>query len=89
MNRVSDAVRSTHNQDGAVVLDIQHGRILRLNTTASLIFDRLQQGQTDSQIIDEVCREFRVSQEIAQADLAEFLNSLAQQGLVQTPETYQ
>jgi hypothetical protein len=90
-NRVSDAVRSTHNQDGAVVLDILHGRVLRLNTTASLIFYRLQQGQTNSQIVDEMCREFCVSREIAQADLAEFLDSLARQGLVQgqTAERYQ
>jgi len=73
------------------VLDIQHGRVLRLNTTASLIFDRLQQGQTNSQIVDDICREFRVSREIAQADLAEFLDSLARQGLVQnqTAERYQ
>ena len=43
MYRVPDTVRSTYGQDGAIVLDVQRGQILRLNSTASLIFQRLQQ----------------------------------------------
>jgi Coenzyme PQQ synthesis protein D (PqqD) len=82
MYRVSARVRSTRNQDGAIVLDIPHGRILRLNTTASLIFESLQQARTESQIIDALVREFNISQEIAQTDVRQFLESLDQHGLV-------
>jgi hypothetical protein len=82
MYRVSAKVRSTRNQDGAILLDIPHGRILRLNTTASLIFENLQQTRTESQIIDTLVREFNISQEIARADVRQFLESLDQYGLV-------
>jgi hypothetical protein len=82
MRIVSKGVRSTRNQDGTVVLDIERGRILRLNTTASSIFERLQQGQTESQIVDGICQEFRISSEIVQADVGEFLTSMEQAGLI-------
>ena len=82
MYRVSARVRSTRNQDGTIVLDIPHGRILRLNTTASLIFENLQQERTESQIIDTLVREFNISQEIARTDVRQFLESLDQHGLV-------
>ena len=90
MYRVSTGVRSTQNQDGTIVLDIQRGRLLRLNVTGSLIFERLQQGQTESQIIDKIGQEFRVSRETAQSDVGEFLKSMEQVGLVHndTPEVH-
>lgn len=88
MFRVSETLRITHGQDGSVVLDIRHGRMLRLNTTGSLIFKRLQEGQTESQIIDEISQEFCICYEIVQTDVSEFLKSLEQPGFVHnnTPE---
>lgn len=88
MRAISQGVRSTRNQDGTVVLDIERGRILRLNITASSIFERVQRGQTESQIVDGICQEFRVSSEVVQADVEEFLKSMEQEGLIyhDTPE---
>jgi hypothetical protein len=82
MYKVSNGVRSTQNQDGTIVLDIERGRMLRLNLTGALIFERLQQGQTESQIINGISQEFRVSHHIAQADVGEFLKSMEEAGLL-------
>ena len=84
MYRLSETVRSTHDQDGAIVLDIKRGRMLRLNVTASLIFERLRQGQGQSQIVEGVAQQFGISREIVRADVTEFLKLLEQQGLVDT-----
>jgi len=88
MYKVSNRVRSTQSQDGTIVLDIERGRMLRLNLTGSLIFERLQRGQTESQIVDGISQEFRVSQDIAQTDVGEFLKSMEQAGLIRkdTPQ---
>jgi len=88
MYKVSNRVRSTQSQDGTIVLDIERGRMLRLNLTGSLIFERLQRGQTESQIADGISQEFRVSQDIAQTDVGEFLKSMEQAGLIRkdTPQ---
>ena len=88
MYKVSNGVRSTQNQDGTIVLDIERGRMLRLNSTGSLIFERLQRGQTESQIIDRISQEFRISHDIAQTDVGKFLKTMEQAGLVRndTPQ---
>jgi len=82
MYRVSDGVRSTQNQDGTIILDIQRGRVLRLNVTASLIFQWLQQGQTESDIIEKISQQFCISREVAQIDVAELLKSMLEARLV-------
>lgn len=87
MYRVSDTVRSTHGQDGAIVLDVQRGQIVRLNLTGSLIFQRLERGETVARIVDGISRDFCTSRESVQTDVTSFLKSLSEQGLVCTSDT--
>jgi hypothetical protein len=87
MYTVSKAVRTTHGQDGAVVLDIQRGRVLRLNATASFILEHLQRGEPELQIIEEFCEYFCISREVGQPDIDECLISMEQVGLVHNDAT--
>ena len=82
MYKVCETVRANHGRDGAVVLDIQRGRVLRLNITGSFIFQRLQHGDPESAIIDGMSQRFCVSRDIAKTDVNEFLNSMEQEGLI-------
>jgi hypothetical protein len=82
MYKVCETVRANHGTDGGVLLDIQRGRVLRLNITASFIFERLQHGDPESTIIEGMSRRFCVSRDIAEADVNEFLNSMKQEGLI-------
>ena len=84
MYTVSKTVRTTHGQDGAVVLDIQQGRMLRLNVTGSFIFEHLERGESESQIIEGLSQRFCISRDVAQADVGDFLKSIEQEGLVHT-----
>ena len=82
MYKVPNTVRASHGQDGSVVLDIQQGRMLRLNLTGSFILTQLERGEGESQIIDGFGQHFCVSRDVAQTDVAEFLNALKKEGLV-------
>jgi hypothetical protein len=84
MYRVCETVRANHGPDGAVVLDIQRGRVIRLNITGSFIFERLQQGDPESAIVDGMSQRFCVSRDIAKMDVNEFLNSMEQEGLIRS-----
>lgn len=64
------------------MLDIRDGRMLRLNMTGSLIFKRIEEGKTESQIIDGISREFGTRLEVVRTDVGEFLRSLEQQGFI-------
>lgn len=86
MYRVSDTVRSTHNQDGAIVLDVREGQMFNLNFVGSRILERLESGSTDSGIVDEIRREFGVSRELAENDVHEFLQTLKKCHLIEEQE---
>ena len=82
MYRIPESVRSTQTQDGAIILAIHTGQVLRLNTTGSLIFERLKDGVTESEIIDSISQQFGVSSTIATQDVREFLKELEELGLL-------
>jgi hypothetical protein len=76
MYRVSATVRSTHNQDGAIVLDVRQGQVFNLNFVGSRILEFLKTGSTESAIVDQISREFGISRDIADNDVREFLQNL-------------
>lgn len=86
MYRVSDTVRSTHNQDGAIVLDVRQGQMFNLNFVGSRILELLKSGSTESAIVDEISREFDVSCDLAEKDVREFLQNLKKCHLVEEHE---
>ena len=82
MYEVSAGVRSTRSEDGAILLDLTRGQVLRLNSTGSLVFEYLRQGQTEAQIVDRLNRDFPVSERILRSDVREFIQALAQKKLI-------
>ena len=86
MYRLSNTVRSTHNQDGAIVLDIRRGQMFNVNFVGSRILELLKTGSTESEIVDQVSNEFSVSRDLAQNDVREFLQRLKQSHLVEEHE---
>jgi hypothetical protein len=87
MYRVSNALRSTHNQDGAIVLDVRQGQMFNLNLVGSQILELLKNGSTQSEIVHEIGREFSVGRELAENDVLEFLQNLKKCHLVEERES--
>jgi len=80
--KLSGQVRSTHNQDGAVVLDIRQGQMFRLNLVGSRMVELLKQGYSEAQIAEQVSRQFNAPREIVENDLREFLAHLERNHLL-------
>ena len=83
MYRVSDAVRSIHGQDGAIVLDIRQGQMFNLNFVGSQIFELLKNESAQPMIVDEIVREFGVGRDRAEKEVQEFLETLMQMRLIE------
>lgn len=82
MYRVSSTVRSTHNEDGAIVLDIRQGQMFNLNFVGSRILELLKNGTAESAIVDRISQEFDVSRDIAKQDVRELIEALKEHELV-------
>lgn len=86
MYQVSKGVRSTHGQDGAIVLDIQQGQMFNLNFVGSRILELLKIGSPESAMVDQISCEFGVSRDLAENDVREFLQNLKKCHLVEEQE---
>jgi len=84
MYRVAEGVRSTHGQDGAIVLDIRQGQMFNLNLVASRILQLLERGSAEPEIVEEIIREFGVSRHLAENDVQEFLQTLRKYQLLES-----
>jgi len=87
MYKVSEGIRSTHGQDGAIVLDIRQGQMFNLNFVGSRILELLESGATEPAIVDEISQKFEVSRDVAESDVREFIESLKQHHLLEDPGT--
>ena len=83
MYKVSEGIRSTHGQDGAIVLDIRQGQMFNLNFVGSRILELLETGATESAVVEEISSKFEVSTEIAESDVREFIESLKRHHLLE------
>ena len=87
MYRVAEGVRSTHSQDGAIVLDIHQGQMFNLNLVGSRILELLETGATQAAIVNEISHKFEISKEIAEGDVREFIESLKLHHLLEDSES--
>ena len=86
MYRVSATVRSTHNQDGAIVLDVRQGQMFNLNFVGSRILELIKSSSTESAVVDQISREFNISRDLAENDVREFLQNLKKCHLLEEHE---
>ena len=82
--KLSAQVRSTHSQDGAVVLDILHGEMFRLNFVGSRMLELLEQGFTEAQIAQKIAIEFEAEPQIIAQHLRAFIAHLETQRLIES-----
>ena len=87
MMKISEHVRTTITQDGAVLMNIKGGSMLTLNPTGSIIWQRLSEGHAPAQIAAQLASEFGISQEQASADVNEFLEQLEAHQLIESGES--
>lgn len=82
MVRFSDTIRRVSSADGAIVLDLCRGTMLRLDRMGSKILDLLEQGVSPAKIAEQVSAECDVPIEVVQNDLRHFMQSLQIHGVI-------
>ncbi len=74
--KLSTQVRSTHDRDGAVVLDILRGQMFRANLVGSRILELLRHGYTEPEITEKIAIEFCTEPGAIAAEVQGFLAQL-------------
>lgn len=75
-------LRAIANQDGAVILDTNAGRITTLNSTGAYVWRALERGEAIGTIAESLARETGEPIEAVKVDLADFIDALKNQNLL-------
>jgi len=82
MHRSAPNLRSFVDLDGAAILDIENGSIIRLNPTGGFIWQALQRGEEARDIIQRLCAEADVAPEVVSTEVQAFIGDLRRNGLL-------
>jgi hypothetical protein len=66
-----------------VALDATGSEYFSANATGASLWKRLEQGATQEELVEELCRRYRVEREEAEADVHAFLEQLSAEGLLE------
>jgi DNA-binding CsgD family transcriptional regulator len=87
MPPIRNRLRSVETPDGSVVLNVENGKMFRLNPMGMRILSLLSQGVPTDRISEEISREFGVDLETVREDVRNFFMSLNDSGLVDSDVT--
>jgi len=80
-------LRSVDTPDGSVVLNVENGKMFRLNPIGMRILSLLNQGVPTDRISEEISRDYGVDLETVREDVRNFFTSLNDRGLVGSDAT--
>jgi hypothetical protein len=69
-------LRSVVDRDGAVILDMERNAISTLNLTGAYVWERLQQGKSADEIVEDLARETGAEVSVVDRDIHTFLEEL-------------
>jgi Coenzyme PQQ synthesis protein D (PqqD) len=76
MLTISRSARLSKSSDGGILLDVDRGLVFSLNPVGNRIVELLQDKNDATHLANAIRQEFRISQEIARNDVADFLTAL-------------
>lgn len=75
------ALQLLTSEDGCVLLDIEHDRILKLNSVAAEMLTELSGGKTELQVANRLSLKYQVSEQRVTADVAALKRRIADLGI--------
>lgn len=80
--RLADGLAWQTVDGEGVLMDLERGRVLGLNSAAALVLAQLEQRAGEDAIVARLCARFDVPEVLARADLSAFLADLQARGLL-------
>jgi hypothetical protein len=85
-SKVSPSVRSSITEDGAVLIDIECGKIFSLNPTGGAIWAQIEQGSDLDEIAGTIARSYNIEPSRARADIEQLIGALEEKRLLTRSE---
>lgn len=73
------------SEDGCVLLDVEHDRLLKLNSVAAEMWTLLSSGRAEFEIVRELAEKYRVSEDRVASDLSDLMRRIGEFGINGVP----
>lgn len=80
--KTASHVRANVTDDGVVLLDVEKGAIYSSNVVGARIWQLIQEGRSESDVVSCIVDEFGAQRSTVEADVREFIASLSERALV-------
>ena len=84
MFRISESVRHSGTQDGAILLDVRRGQMFSMNLTGARILELVRRGYNESQIVDEISQAYGVEKDVVRGDVCRFVEAMDKYHILQS-----
>lgn len=78
----SPNIRTAADQDGAALLDLQHGAMITLNATGGYIWNKVREGKSVDEIIRDLASDTGQDPLVIASDVHQFLDQLFENRLI-------
>ena len=80
--------RTTADRDGSIILDVREGVISKINPVGAAIWEMIERGMEDTEIVDALCTRFPdQSRDLITADVGTFVAELTRKDILQPCST--
>jgi Coenzyme PQQ synthesis protein D (PqqD) len=83
--KAAQHVRANVTTDGVVLLDVKEGSVYSANVVGARIWELLQSGRTQAEIVEQIAVEYSAPHATVETDLREFVHALRNRALVTEP----
>lgn len=74
----------TDVDDETIIVSLESGEMFSLSGTARAIWEKLEAGVDEGELVDALAAEFDVEDDVLRADVAQFLADAREAGLVES-----
>lgn len=68
--------------DEVIALDVRTSGYYAANSSGAALWSRLEDGASEAQLVETLCERYGVPREVAEADVAAFLEQLSASGML-------
>ncbi|WP_128891355.1 PqqD family protein [Erythrobacter sp. HKB08] len=84
IRKAASDIIETDVDDETIIVSLESGEMFSLSGTARAIWEKLEAGMDESDLVDALTDEFEVEEEVLRADLAKFLADSREAGLIES-----
>lgn len=81
--KLLENIHLENTDDGSIIVDFNNGKFYEVNKCACIILEGISNDKNISEISNDICQTFNISNERAQSDTKKYIDMLISQNIIE------